>query len=170
MLGMAVLFTACKHEDVCKTTMTVDYIEHSCSLINGIQFDELRVDTFGIDHLPYVFYLKECFSYGKYRSENGNESIDNIIFFNKPSVNYAWQTDSSRGIFNISVVEYKYRGSISSKDRSDHSYQIRSDTCPVRFKPDTWYLVDFRPATQIKHMEFLHVEKGNKFTFYPLKQ
>jgi hypothetical protein len=159
---------SCKPEP--KIVMTSRYLETDFSLINGIKIDELRVDSFSEDHLPYVFYLKESLHLGRYQQASHKEYLKNVIFFDRPNADYLWRNDSAWGNFTISVVEYKYRGNISSKDRMDDSYQQQFPVFPRKFKPNSWYLIDFLPAeVGKKNHEFMYADNEGRFTFYKLR-
>lgn len=152
-------------------TMTEKYLEAPFSLVNGLQIDEIRVDSFSKDHLPYVFYLKESWALVRNPDRSNNQLIKNLVFFDRPNENYYWKNDSTWGLFNISVTKYKYRGNISGRDRFDQSYQRRAEVLPVRFKPETWYLVDFiPPEVGKKHHEFLFVDRDMNFRFTRLRE
>ncbi|PWV45387.1 hypothetical protein C7475_11450 [Chitinophaga sp. S165] len=148
--------------------MTGKCLETNFSLINGIKIDELEVKSFSRENIPYEFYLKESLTLKKSSDRPG--FIKNLIFFDRPNANYYWENDSTWGIFDISVVNYKYRGSISKKSRSDYSYQKQYDIYPLAFKPNSWYLIDFiRTDLGENHREFLHVDDKNNFIFHKLK-
>jgi hypothetical protein len=96
--------------------------------------------------------------------------IGKVIFFDKPNEGYVWRNDSTWGNFNISVRYYRYKGNISAKERMDFSYQQTYSVFPRKFKPKTWYLIDFQPGEiSKKHHQFLYVDQDAGFTFYPLK-
>lgn len=151
-------------------TMTGKYLETNFSLINGIKIDELAVTAFSKDNIPYEFYLKQSLSLKMRLDIRNKDLIGNLIFFDRPVPGYYWENDSAWAIYNISVVNYKYRGSISGKSMFDESYQQQYDTYPSAFKSNSWYLIDFMsPVRAEKHHEFLHVDDDNNFIFYQLK-
>ena len=153
-----------------KITMTGDYMETNFPLYNGIQIDELQVDSLAKDNTPYEFYSKETFFL---RRKPGTSAylIKNTILFNRPNGNWYWQNDSTFGLYGISIKEYSYMGYISKRDRFDHSYQKQYEIYTVEFKPGTWFMIDFRPdKVGENHHEFMYVDKDKKFTFYKLKE
>lgn len=154
-----------------KIVMTSQYLETDFSLINGIKIDELQVDSFSEAHLPYVFYLKESLHLIRDQEAPQKKQIKNVIFFDKPNKGYVWRNDSIWGNFSISVVEYKYRGHTSSRDRMDKSYEQQYAVFPRKFKPQTWYLIAFfltEPGK--KHHAFLYVDQNANYTFYQLNE
>jgi len=146
--------------------MTASYLETNFPLAYGLKIDELDVRSFSEEHTPYEFYLKQTLQLKECPDASG--SIRNVIFFDRPNADYYWQSDSTWGIFDISIIDYKYRGNLSKKSRWDNSYQKQYDIYPSAFKPNSWYLVDFKPVGE-KHREFLHVDQNNNFVFYRLK-
>jgi hypothetical protein len=134
-----------------------------------VQIDEIRVDTLATDGTPYVFYLVEALTLLPTEGTAIQNSTLNVISFDRPIENHYWHNDSTWALYEISVTKYKYRGSISKRDRFDYSYQKSFDVYPG-FKPRTWYLVGFNRVDGKKHHEFMYHDKDGKFTFYRLSE
>lgn len=151
--------------------MTNNYMETSFNIENGIQIDELKVDSFSENKLPHIFTLKESFVLRRKSDFAQSEKLSNILFFDKPNKGYEWINDSIWGQFDISIKEYKYIGTVSERNKSDNSYQQTFDVYPRKLKPNSWFLIDFKPAElNKKHYEFLYVTDKQEFTFFPLKE
>jgi hypothetical protein len=154
-----------------RVTATERYLEATWPLINGVQIDELEVTEFSKDNTPYEFYLKQAVSLKRKPNTSIQTPIKNVIFFDRPNEHFYWQNDSTWGLDDISITDYKYRGSLSKRDRFDFSYQQRYEVYPFAFKPGTWYLIDFIPTeADEKHHEFMYVDSQKTFSFYRLKE
>jgi hypothetical protein len=163
--------------------MTSDYIESTCGLYNGVRFEELRVDTFYEDNTPKIYKVVAAFK-GRL-DESKTKNLDRI-YFNDPSGKYIWWTDTTAtgvyhksGIYreridvkenmqpdtsneievvisNDSVVRYGGKPTINSENYSSEKHFV----CPFKFKPDTWYFLNFYDQ---RYEAYLYVDKSMNY-------
>jgi hypothetical protein len=150
----------------CDIKMTNDYIESTCGLYNGVRFEELRVDTFYDDKTPKIYRVVLAFE-GHLDESKTNDL--NIIYFNNPSGKYAWWTDTTTnglyrkwGIHHEQIDKTKETLQDTIKEvniKITHDSIVRIETnqninlekynsakhltCPIKFKPNTWYYITF---------------------------
>jgi hypothetical protein len=140
--------------------MTNDYIENTCGLHNGVRFEELRVDTFYEDKTPKKYRVILSFE-GHLKDTIYNKQIDRI-YFNRPNGIYHWHVDTmTNGLY------YKW-GQHRERIDAEHSLTKLAEkidstpqfTCPISFKPDTWYFLNFyNPECQA----YLYVDKSMNY-------
>jgi hypothetical protein len=151
--------------------MTHSHLETDFKMINGIQIDEIRVDSFSATGIPFFFRLKESFLLRRKPDFSQKNNIGKVIFFDKENNGFEWINDSTWGLFDINVSKYKYTGYISQKEKNDYSYKTTFRTYPRKFMPDSWYIIDFKPTElNKKHHEFLNVTKESEFVFIPIEE
>jgi hypothetical protein len=168
-LLFAIMFSCNAKREETSITMTGQTLETPFPLASGIQIDELQVDTFK-NGLPYVFYLKEALLLARLQPGENIGYLKNVLFFDRPNRGYTWRNDSTWGIFDIDLVEYKYRGAVAKRDRLDYTYEAKYDVYPTTFKPGAWYLFDFKQDD--RHRDFMYVDTmGNatNYKFFRLK-
>jgi len=120
----------------CKIKMTSEYINSSCGLTNGIRFDELQVTKFDNSHFPtnYTTVVSfQCYNPGI----KGTQTFwPKTIYFTKPTGHYLWKMGKLDGV------------TINSKETTK--------TCPAKFKPNTWYFLNFFDQ---RYEAFLYIDK-----------
>lgn len=179
------LLGACRFSLACELKITEEYIESTCGLTNGVRFEELRVDSFYADHKPKIYKVVCSYSANPYANGPANKVKDQIYFDNDKGDCY-WSKDTgSNGFYknfgvsremldNIvepledSMVEarsYITEDSIvvtgGRASRSIEAYSARvAIKCPLRFKPNTWYYVDFHDQ---RYEAYLYVDSNMAF-------
>ena len=167
----------------CDIKMTNEYIESTCGLHNGVRFEELQVDSFYEDKTPKIYKVLVAFK-GRL-DESKTKDLDRI-YFNESSGKYVWQTDTTAaGVYhkwgihreridikkNIlpdtgnevevvitkdSVVRFGGRPSINLENYNSK----RQFICPIKFKPDTWYYLNFFDQ---RYEAYLYVDKNMNY-------
>jgi hypothetical protein len=118
----------------CKLSMTEDYIESPCGLVNGVRFEQLKVDSFYRDNIPKIYRPVLVFE-GTIRSTDHTKQ-NNRLYFKKANDIYQWKVDSLQmGNFILGKTH---------------------DTLPIDFKSDTWYFVNFHDQ---RYEAFLYIDK-----------
>jgi hypothetical protein len=164
--------------------MTYDYIESSCGLHNGVRFEELKVDTFYQDNTPKIYRVVLAFE-GRLKDSIYKQQIDRI-YFTRPTGLYLWKTDSSTnglyyksGIYREridsgaafigdSIVEAHVITDYDSIQKLETETKIKiknyeatlQKTCPVKFKVDTWYFVNFYDQ---RYEAYLYIDKDMNY-------
>jgi hypothetical protein len=179
-------FISCGHIPKlgCDPKITNDYIESTCGLHNGVRFEELSVDSFYEDNTPKIFRVVVAFR-GHLKDSIYNTQIDRI-YFNRPTGMYLWQTDTlTNGVYHKwgihkeridkkeavltdSIAEVTVITDYDSIQKRENETKIRvkeyeatlQKTCPVKFKPDTWYYLNFYDQ---RYEAYLYVDKGMSF-------
>jgi hypothetical protein len=164
--------------------MTDDYVEGICGLHNGVRFEELQIDTFYQDNTPKKYRVVLAFE-GHLKDSIYKKQIDRI-YFNRPTGMYLWRTDTSNngayykwGIHRERIdkrIEFISDTSsvitvVSDYDsiqKLDAETKIKSKeyeskllkTCPIKFKPNTWYYVSFYDQ---RYVAYLYVDKDMNY-------
>jgi hypothetical protein len=182
LIGLTILYASCGliPNLGCDIKMTEDYIESTCGLHNGVRFEELQVDTFYQDNTPKKYRVVLAFE-GHLKDSIYKKQIDRI-YFNRPTGMYLWRTDSStNGLYykwgihkeridkkfeiitdstsEVTVItDYdsiqKLEAETKMKIKEYEAKLLRA--CPVKFKPDTWYYVNFYDQ---RYEAYLYVDK-----------
>jgi hypothetical protein len=167
----------------CDLKMTGDYIESTCGLYNGVRFEELKVDSFYDDNTPRVYKVVAAF---KGRLDESKTKNLNRIYFNDPSGKYLWWTDTTpTGIYRKTGI-YRERIDIRENIQTDTLKEVEvvitADSvvrysgklldnlenysseihfvCPVKFKPGTWYYLNFYSQ---QYEAYLYVDKNMSY-------
>jgi len=122
-------------------TVSKTGISSSGGFINPVTIEKLRVDSLGKEERPtkYIIeYITTCFIE---RAGGENAVALNEIKFNEPG-RYHWSDDNT----NILVV---HPDGASKRTKSIQRPVLMSghaefDICPLKFKNDNWYFIDFR--------------------------
>jgi hypothetical protein len=164
----------------CDLKMTNDYIESSCGLHNGVRFEELQVDTFYQDNTPKKYRVVLAFE-GRLKDSIYKKQIDRI-YFNRPTGMYLWRTDTSaNGLYHKwGIHRERIDKNVAAITDSTTEVHVITDydsiqkleaetkakikeyegtlqwTCPVKFKPDTWYFMNFHAQ---RYEAYLYVDK-----------
>jgi hypothetical protein len=176
------LLGSCGYSLSCDLKLTEKYIESSCGLTNGVRFEELIVDTFYADGKPQIY--KVICSYSANPYANGPLSkVEDRIYFDGQNDNCYWSKDSAtNGVYKNfgvsrelldgtddlsrdSIVEirtYVTRDSMvvtgGKPPKNIELYSARvAIKCPLKFKPNTWYYVDFRDQ---RYEAYLYVDSN----------
>jgi hypothetical protein len=164
----------------CELEMTRQYIQSTCGLTNGVRFEELIVDTFYHDGKPKIYKVVCSYSANPYA--NSNKVGDRIFFEGRDNSCYWGEDSATNGVYKNfgvsrakldstedfsqdSVVELKTyvivdtMVSIGRKPpRNIAQYSARvAIKCPLRFKPNTWYYVDFRDQ---RYEAYLYIDSA----------
>jgi hypothetical protein len=172
------LLEACSFSLVCQPKMSKAYIESSCGLTNGVRFEELMVDTFYSDGKPKIYRVKCSYSANPYANEPASKVKDRIFFDGDEGGCYWFKDTASNGLYlNFGVSRERLDNKNSAEDSAivtttyitydsmvvTGSRSINSEAytagealkCPLSFKPDTWYYVDFRDQ---RYEAYLYVD------------
>ena len=164
----------------CELKMTKEYIESSCGLINGARFEELIVDSFYTDGKPKIYKVVCAYSANPYA--NSGKSEDRIYFNGRDGDCYWWKDSATNGVYKNFGVS---REILDDKDdlSQDSIVEIRTYVtkdsmvvtggkpprnveqysegvaikCPLRFKRNTWYYVNFRNQ---RYEAYLYVDSN----------
>ncbi|HEV8284725.1 MAG TPA: hypothetical protein VGQ09_10455 [Chitinophagaceae bacterium] len=168
----------------CDITINDDYIESTCGLHNGVRFEQLQVDTFYEDKTPKIYRVILTFE-GHLKDSIYKKQIDGI-YFNRPTGMYIWWTDTTTnglyhkwGIHRERTDGKKELPQDSTKEvdiviAKDSFVRIgakpninlekynsqRQMTSPIKFKPDTWYYVNFYSQ---EYEAYLYVDKNMNY-------
>ena len=168
----------------CDLKMTNDYIESSCGLHNGVRFEELQVDTFYQDNTPKKYRVALAFE-GRLKDSIYKKQIDRI-YFNRPTGIYLWRIDrTTNGLYHKWGIHRERidKNATAIKDsvtevhvitHYDSIQQLEAETnakikeyeakllwtCPVKFKPDTWYFISFRDQ---RYEAYLYIDKNMNY-------
>ncbi len=164
----------------CDVKMTHEYIESTCGLYNGVRFEELKVDSFYDDKTPKIYKVVVAF-YGRL-DESKTKNL-NRIYFKDSSGKYFWRIDTSTVrlyhkwgihreridlkennlldtankfevvIANDSIVRFGDRPSIEIDNYILEQHLV----CPIKFKPDTWYYLNFYDQ---RYEAYLYIDKN----------
>jgi len=162
--------------------MTSNYIESSCGLINGVRFEELKVDTFYSDGSPKIYKVVGSYSTNPYA--NGPASkVKDRIYFNELEVKW-WTDTSTNGLYRNYGNSRELLNTAKQKSTTDSStekiiYMSRDSivtlrqkpdlsefesrrqmTLPIKFKAGTWYYVNFRTY----YAAYLYIDKSMNYT------
>lgn len=167
----------------CEISITEDYIESSCGLINGVQFEQLEVEQLDSNNLPNrykVLVTFQCFNPGV---EGVQKYWPDRLYFDKPNGHYLWQVDSMKNGTYVRDDIYRIRTDkedtttvrvitdsaerqrfLDSFNKSPRIINRNSTAiCPVKFKENTWYFVNF--ANQ-RNEAYLYIDKQMKYNLH----
>ena len=184
------LLEACRFSLACELKMTGEYIESTCGLTNGVRFEELNVDTFYTDGKPKIY--KVVCSYTANPYANGPaDKVGNRIYFDEQKGDCYWLKDTAtNGVYKNFGLSREMLDDISdlSKDsaseirtyitedsmivkggkptRNVELYSTRvSFKCPLRFKPNTWYYVNFYDQ---RYEAYLYVDNKMAYNLFKI--
>ena len=186
------LLEACRFSLACELKMTEKYIESSCGLTNGVRFEELIVDTFYADGKPKIYKVVCSYSANPYANGPLDKVEDRIYFDGREGDCYWWKDSATNGAYKNfgvsreridgiddlsqdSIVEtrtYITKDSMvitggkpsASIDLSSTRVTIR---CPLRFKPNTWYYIDFRDQ---RYEAYLFIDRNMTYNLSPINK
>ncbi len=164
--------------------MNSTYIESTCGLHNGVRFEELQVDSFYDDNSPRVYRVVFAV-WGSLKDSIYRTQIDRI-YFNRPTDMYLWHSDTSSyavyrrvgldreridrkaelvvdtpALVNLITDSDSLLNLEAETNGQVRAYQAAlSKTCPLTFKPDTWYYVDFYDQ---RYRSYLYVDRQMNF-------
>jgi hypothetical protein len=181
---------ACRFSLACDLNVTATYIENSCGLGNGVRFEELAVDSFSDDGVPKVYKVAGSYAANPYANGPSDKVKDRIYFAGRKNDCY-WRKDSAtNGIYRNSGVSRELLNGKEelSKDtaaevrtyltqdslvvtggKADRNIELYSAgtaiKCPLTFKANTWYYIDFRDA---RNAAYLYIDRNMNFTLYKI--
>jgi hypothetical protein len=176
---------SCRFSLACDLKITEKYIESTCGLTNGVRFDELSVDTFYTDGKPKIYKVVCSYSANPY-ANGPADKVKDQIYFDGDKGNCYWSKDTaSNGVYknfgqsremlddinNSSEDSFVETRTYISEDsmvvtggkppRNAELYPARvALKCPLRFKANTWYYVDFRDQ---RYEAYLYVDNNMGF-------
>jgi len=163
--------------------MSNDYIERTCGLYNGVRFEELKVYTFYDDKTPKIY--RAVLAFEGHLDESKTNDL-NRIYFNSTSGKYSWWTDTTTnglyyksGIYREQIDKPKeilqdttkeivinitedsiVRISAKPKINLEKYNSKKHITCPIKFKPSTWYYIIFFDQ---RYEAYLYIDKDMKY-------
>ena len=179
---------ACGFSLACDLKMTEKYIESDCGLTNGVRFEELIVDTFYADGKPKIYKVLCSYSANPYASGSADKVGDRIYFGGRGSDCYWWKDTATNGVYkNFGVSREILDGTddLPQDSVAEIKAYITKDSmvitggkaprnidlysagvaikCPLRFKPDTWYYIDFRDQ---RYEAYLYVDSNLTYKLF----
>jgi hypothetical protein len=167
----------------CDITMNEDYIESTCGLHSGVRFEQLQVDTFYQDKTPKKFRVVLSFE-GHLKDSIYKTQIDRI-YFNRPTGMYVWWTDTTTNALyhkwgihkeridiaeipqdttKETVVQITHDSIVTTGPKPSINFEKykseRHLTCPIKFRPDTWYYITFFDQ---RYEAYLYVDKDMNY-------
>jgi hypothetical protein len=188
------LIGACRFSLACELKITEEYIESTCGLTNGVRFEELSVDTFYSDGKPKIYKVVCSYSANPYANGPTNKVKDQIYFDGDKGDCYWSKDTATNGVYKnfgvsremldyinessedstVETITYITEDSMvitgGKPPRNIEAYSARvAIKCPLRFKPNTWYYVDFRDQRYeaylyVDSIMAFHLSKNNKPT------
>ena len=176
---------ACRFSLACELKITAQYIESSCGSTNGVRFDELSVDTFYTDGKPKIYKVVCSYSANPY-ANGPADKVKDQIYFDGDKGNCYWSKDTaSNGTYRNFGLSRAMLDEINNSSRdsavetrtyiSEDSMVVTGGKpsrnaelypasvalkCPLRFKSNTWYYVDFRDQ---RYEAYLYVDSNMGF-------
>lgn len=184
--------SACRFSISCDLKITDEYIESTCGLTNGARFEELIVDTFYTDGKPKVYKVICSYSANPYANGPADKVKDRIYFAGDNGDCYWSKDTATNGIYrnfggSRELLDDTYNSLSDSAiitrayvtedsmvvtggkpRRNIEAYSSRiSIKCPFKFKPDTWYYVDFWDQ---RYEAYLYVDNNMKYQLFKISK
>lgn len=167
-----------------KITINERYVKSSHGLTNGVLFEKLAVVTLDDKGIPENYIVTQRFKCYNPGVEGVQKYWPDKLYFNKINGHYKWRTDTAgfyytkKGNYRERIVAdsinytFDFKGlddTISKKVKGDLNeiFIFDSkvyDTCPVDFKTETWYFINFYDP--VLASVYLFVDTNKKFTIY----
>lgn len=179
---------ACRFSLACELKVSEEYIESTCGLTNGVRFEELVVDTFYADGKPKIYKVVCSYSANPYANGPANKVKDHI-YFDGDNGDCYWSKDTaSNGVYKNFGVSREALDDINESSEDSivetrtyisedsmvvtggkppgniEAYSVKvAIKCPLRFKPNTWYYIDFRDQ---RYEAYLYVDRNMVFQLF----
>ncbi|WP_462263591.1 hypothetical protein [Ferruginibacter sp.] len=179
---------ACRFSLACELKMTDEYIESTCGLTNGVRFEELNVDTFYTDGKPKIYKVVCSYTANPYANGPADKVRDRIYFYGNKGDCYWSKDTATNGVYKNFGISREMLGDINDL-LNDSAVEIRTyiteDSmvvkggkpprnvelystrvtikCPLKFKPNTWYYVNFYDQ---RYEAYLYVDNSMAYNLF----
>jgi hypothetical protein len=169
----------------CNLYIDKESVKSSCGLTNGVRFEELKIIGSESSNSLEVYQVVSSFYCYNPGVKEPQTFWPEELYFDKPNGHYLWSTDTStNGIYirkgpwrdkiqndggNLDSV-IKAKKAEPEKNRNDYDHRTgiadfelgstSRSTCPAKFKPNTWYFVNFYDK---RYAAYLYVDNEMNF-------
>ncbi|HMU68468.1 MAG TPA: hypothetical protein PK511_08460 [Chitinophagales bacterium] len=157
----------------CNVEINERYIKASCGLTNGAYFEELLVDSMLEEGIPAKYRILSQFECSYQSDDEIRKEWPNKLYFKKTNDHYVWRADTldqirlaaetgyGRDLFKVDTLT----GDTIAVNMGYFVFNEASYTsCPVPFKPKTWYFLSIMQPDLLG--VYLYVDEHKHFHVY----